>query len=402
MEKHEAMEKEHYCENFHERLGTFLDDLTRQRCRAACRKAFQRRLSAAALGGRAIATRSEGATPSLDQARALGAGQAKASATRSARTCWADVNDLSGSEGSSIMINQRDSDGSSITGANLTNLRSDPSSSSGSPFSEENHQASWSTQSSAAAWGAGSQDDSAEDLPGHGHGAALEEAERDGGEEDSHGRQAMDTESVKARYWNRPIAWGVANPFPQRSGPLRPVPDDRRTSVVIRNVPTSYTREMVAKKLDTEGFAGAYNFLYVPVHFKSEKPFGFVFVNLASPKLVPDLWRKFDGYDKWEESHEEAVQGRAVASTVDWTTSFQGLQALVQHYRNSSVMHEDVPDEHRPTLFFRGMRVTFPPPTEVIQAPWHHRRDKMPKEGAEGLARDAPRRRLRRERHPRM
>mmetsp|Transcript_63115 Transcript_63115/g.136640 ORF Transcript_63115/g.136640 Transcript_63115/m.136640 type:complete len:331 (+) Transcript_63115:2-994(+) len=163
--------------------------------------------------------------------------------------------------------------------------------------------------------------------------------------------------------WDRPIGWGVPFPFPARkTRPPRPVAEDRRTSVVIRNFPTDFTRAKVATMLNKEGFARQYNFLYVPINFRTGNAFGWAFINLVHPRLVPDLWQKFDGYQNWP------TEGHGPC-TVAWSKPHQGLGALVDHYRNSKMMHQDVPDEQRPACFYNGMRVVFPPPTQSMKAP---------------------------------
>lgn len=44
---------------------------------------------------------------------------------------------------------------------------------------------------------------------------------------------------------------------------------DARTTVMLRNVPSNYTRAMLLGMLDDEGFSGCYDFLYLPVDFNS-------------------------------------------------------------------------------------------------------------------------------------
>jgi phosphatidylglycerophosphate synthase len=47
----------------------------------------------------------------------------------------------------------------------------------------------------------------------------------------------------------------------------------------------------------------------------------------------------------------------------------KGLGAHIERYRNSPVMHESVPDEYKPAMYTRGVRVPFPPPTKNLRMP---------------------------------
>merc|ERR1719240_884687 len=53
---------------------------------------------------------------------------------------------------------------------------------------------------------------------------------------------------------------------------------DNRTTIVIRNLPNSYTRKFLLDLLDTHGFQNDYRFVYVPMDFKREAGLGYAFV----------------------------------------------------------------------------------------------------------------------------
>ena len=57
----------------------------------------------------------------------------------------------------------------------------------------------------------------------------------------------------------RPIRWGIRDPFPDHD--LRPVPDERRTTVLVCNLPREMTQETFKTVIDEWGFARRYNFL---------------------------------------------------------------------------------------------------------------------------------------------
>jgi len=140
------------------------------------------------------------------------------------------------------------------------------------------------------------------------------------------------------------------------------VPLADRTTVMLRNVPNNYTRDMLLAMLDGEGFSGCYDFVYLPTDFNSGACLGYAFINMVEPPFVARFWRAFDGYSKW------ILPSRKVCR-VSWCGPHQGLEAHIARYRNSPVMHESVPDSYKPVIFSQGWRVAFPGPTKSPRAP---------------------------------
>jgi RNA recognition motif-containing protein len=138
--------------------------------------------------------------------------------------------------------------------------------------------------------------------------------------------------------------------------------EDTRTTVMLRNLPRDFSRAALLKLLDDQGFAGKYNFLYIPVDFVRQVSLGYAFVNMATPEIVKELWAAFDGFSTWPVACEKVCR-------VNWSSPHQGYEEHVQRYRNSPLMHKYVPDECRPVLLEKGVRVDFPPPTKSLRAP---------------------------------
>merc|ERR1712224_567122 len=147
--------------------------------------------------------------------------------------------------------------------------------------------------------------------------------------------------------------------------PVAPMPEladgKKRTTVMLRNMPNNYSRDMLLELLDSEGFSGQYDFLYLPIDFQTKACLGYAFINLVSAAAAMRFWRTFDGYTKW------AIPSRK-QSGVSWSGHQQGLDAHVDRYRNSPVMADSIPDEYKPVLFSSGVRVPFPPPTKKLKA----------------------------------
>lgn len=178
-------------------------------------------------------------------------------------------------------------------------------------------------------------------------------------------QHAADCEEEVERWMDESQVWHVpVNRHSPTSGPILPDPVKRRngsthagprTTVMLRNMPNNYNRSMLLELLDSEGFAGQYDFLYLPFDFQSCASLGYCFINLRDEATALRFWQTFDGYSNW------ILPSRKV-SGVSWAGPHQGLRANIKRYRNSPVMAKQVPDEYKPMLFENGVRVPFPVP----------------------------------------
>jgi len=143
-----------------------------------------------------------------------------------------------------------------------------------------------------------------------------------------------------------------------------PVKEQRAisTTIMLRNVPGSLTRTMFLEELESQGFAGKFDFVYLPVGFEDGQNLGHAFVNFVSHQDAAQARESFEGFAAW------AVAGEKPCEAV-WREHCQGLAAHIKKYRNSAVMHESVPNENKPVLFKGGSQRAFPAATETIKAP---------------------------------
>merc|ERR1712217_823433 len=63
-----------------------------------------------------------------------------------------------------------------------------------------------------------------------------------------------------------------------------------RTTVMMRNLPNDMNREMLLELLDTHGFRGLYDFIYVPIDFKRRAGLGYAFVNMSTPQAAERMF----------------------------------------------------------------------------------------------------------------
>jgi len=141
-----------------------------------------------------------------------------------------------------------------------------------------------------------------------------------------------------------------------------------QTTVMLRHLPSGYTRAMLLELLDSHGFKGSYDFVYLPVDFVKWVGFGYAFVNMVSNEEALRVWRHFDGFSAFP-GHVDADGAGPRACDVSWGDPLQGLSAHIERYRNSPVMHKDVPEHFKPITFAKGLKVKFPSPTKRIRPP---------------------------------
>jgi hypothetical protein len=138
------------------------------------------------------------------------------------------------------------------------------------------------------------------------------------------------------------------------------------TTIMLREVPRSLTRTMLLAELESQGFAGKFDFLYLPVDFdettRCGQNFGHAFVNFVSPHDAARARECFTGCVAWAVKCEKPCEAL-------WREQCQGLAAHIQKYRNSALMHESVPDDNKPVVFANGVRCPFPAPTQHIKPP---------------------------------
>ena len=125
---------------------------------------------------------------------------------------------------------------------------------------------------------------------------------------------------------------------------------------MIRNIPNKYTQRMLIEQLDREN-PGCYDFLYLPIDFKNNCNVGYAFVNMVSTDFLPAFHATLHN-NRWERFNSEKVCEIAYAR-------IQGLEQLLDHFKNSSLLAED--KKVRPVILLNGHYVPFPDPDVVIR-----------------------------------
>jgi len=141
-------------------------------------------------------------------------------------------------------------------------------------------------------------------------------------------------------------------------------PSEPQTTVMIRNLPESYTRNQLQELLDSRGFKGLYDFIYMPMNFRTKASFSYAFANFVGHEEAQRCMSEFESFASWGMDCDKVCD-------VSWSNMHQGLMAHIERYRNSPVMHESVLDEYKPAVFKSGTgeRLQFPPPQKKVRVP---------------------------------
>lgn len=122
------------------------------------------------------------------------------------------------------------------------------------------------------------------------------------------------------------------------------------TTVMLKNIPNKYTQHMLINVIN-ERFLGLYNFIYLPIDFRNKRNVGYAFINFIHPRYAELFIHFFSNYKL------KAFKSNKICA-VAWG-KVQGLNAIVQHYKKSSIMK--VPyAQYKPTFFQNGVMVSWP------------------------------------------
>ncbi|CAK7340163.1 unnamed protein product [Dovyalis caffra] len=146
----------------------------------------------------------------------------------------------------------------------------------------------------------------------------------------------------------------------RNSGQKHPVlPHGQDTTVMIRNIPNKYTREMLMEFLDShcmmenekaklqnsdstkETLVSAFDFLYLPIDFRGGANKGYAFVNFTDARAA---WKFYlsTNYQAWDVFQSLKIREITCAR-------LQGKEQLVRHLGNSTFQCDS--DEYLPVCF---------------------------------------------------
>jgi hypothetical protein len=114
---------------------------------------------------------------------------------------------------------------------------------------------------------------------------------------------------------------------------LNRVQEDGRTTIMIKNIPNKYDKNMLMKEINLK-FRDKYDFFYLPIDFTNRCNVGYAFINFVSPNIIREFFLEFNRR-KWEKFNSEKI-------CVLTYGRIQGKKNLTQHFENSTVMKQPV------------------------------------------------------------
>uniref|UniRef100_A0A7S1F403 RRM domain-containing protein n=1 Tax=Noctiluca scintillans TaxID=2966 RepID=A0A7S1F403_NOCSC len=135
------------------------------------------------------------------------------------------------------------------------------------------------------------------------------------------------------------------------------------TTVMLRNIPNKYTREMLIKQLSID-FKGHFDFMYLPIDFKNKCNVGYGFINFRTTEACERFVEQFNGVDV-----RKCLPGLNSKKVVEVTPArVQGLSENVRRLRNSPVMNQLVDHPNWMPLLFNenGEQEPFPQPDQPL------------------------------------
>jgi RNA recognition motif-containing protein len=119
------------------------------------------------------------------------------------------------------------------------------------------------------------------------------------------------------------------------------------TTVMMREVPSKYTQGKLLREIDSSGFAGQYDFIYLPMDSRSNANRGFAFINMVSEEAAEDFYKKFHG------KHLRHFSANAEKTIIVLPADVQGFEENALKY--ASTMSQGKRTGHTKPVFLRPL-----------------------------------------------
>lgn len=106
-----------------------------------------------------------------------------------------------------------------------------------------------------------------------------------------------------------------------------------KTTLMIRNIPNKYTKELMLKTIDRY-FKHTYDFFYLPIDFKNNCNVGYAFINFKKIETIEAFYNRFNK-QRWEMFNSDKVCQIKYAR-------IQGKKECKEHFKDSSLMKQPV------------------------------------------------------------
>ncbi|XVE67038.1 hypothetical protein DITRI_Ditri08aG0128200 [Diplodiscus trichospermus] len=160
----------------------------------------------------------------------------------------------------------------------------------------------------------------------------------------------VNVDQTSFRYPKKVQSW-AANENREKHPTIPLKSDGKETTVMIRNIPNRYTREMLKDLLDQhcmlanreagsrnacvdeEPLLSAFDFLYLPIDFVTKSNKGYAFVNFTNPGAA----RKF--FHAWHDKHWGCFKSNKICEI--YCAKLQGMEQLLKHFEMMEFPSQD-------------------------------------------------------------
>lgn len=122
------------------------------------------------------------------------------------------------------------------------------------------------------------------------------------------------------------------------------------TTMMLRNIPNKYTQNSLLKEINEHGFAGTYDFFYLPMDVHNRSNVGYAFINFENPAEAERFHTSFANH-RFRRFHSRKIGSVCVAHV-------QGLNANLRHFENRAVTQARN-DQYRPLVLSGQQRMDF-------------------------------------------
>ncbi|KAF4726291.1 hypothetical protein FOZ62_021581 [Perkinsus olseni] len=123
------------------------------------------------------------------------------------------------------------------------------------------------------------------------------------------------------------------------------------TTVMLRDIPLKYTHELLWEFMETCGFRGTYDFIYLPTDFAHGTNMGYGFINFRSPLFAQYFILRTNGV-------RLPLSGNSSKSCTCCWARIQGYEANVAHVASSPF--DQLPENVKPIVLDQhGIRIPF-------------------------------------------
>ena len=103
---------------------------------------------------------------------------------------------------------------------------------------------------------------------------------------------------------------------------------DNRTTIMIKNIPNKFTRDLLLSTID-QNFKGSYDLFIMPTDGNKNKNFGYSFINFTSSYFIPFFYYMFNK-KKWSNTNSQKICEITYSKV-------QGRENLISHYPNKII-----------------------------------------------------------------